>query len=338
MSDPAPRRFTVPPAAAGERLDRFLADRCPDLSRSAVQRAVAAGRVTVDGTPAPSRTRLRPGQQVTLVPLPPPPATAVPQDIPLRVVYEDAHLLVVDKPAGLVVHPAPGHPDGTLVNAVLHHRGGAGALPGEPLRPGLVHRLDRDTSGLLVVALTEAAHRDLAAQLQERTLGRAYHAVCWGRWAEDAGEIAAPLARHPRHRQRMAVVADGRPALTRYRVLSDHGFAQLVEARLATGRTHQIRVHFAWRHHPVVGDPVYGDDRRARGVHSLDRRRADRLVAVAGRQMLHAAWLRLRHPATGETLVLGAPWPDDLRAAVTALGGEPDRFDPGAGGTPPWTG
>jgi len=330
------RRFTVGDDAAGERLDRFLADRCPDLSRTAIQRAVAAGGVTVDGGAVPSRTRLRPGQRVELRPLPPPPSKVVPEDIPLMVLYEDDQLLVVDKPAGLVVHPAPGHRGGTLVNALLHRYG---SLPGEAGRAGLVHRLDKDTSGLLVVARTEAAHRHLANQLAERALGRVYHALCWGSWRPDRGEIDAPVGRHPRQRQRMAVIDGGRRAVTRYRVLADFGFVQLVEASLLTGRTHQIRVHFAHRHHPVVGDPVYGDDRRASNVHPLDLTRARRLAAVAERQLLHAAWLRLRHPTDGREMVFRAPWPDDLREAVVLLGGDPSLDDPASPeATDPWTG
>ncbi|MBU1072771.1 RluA family pseudouridine synthase, partial [bacterium] len=184
----------------------------------------------------------------------------------------------------------------------------------------LVHRLDKDTSGLLVVALTEASLRDLQSQLQDRTLGRTYETLSWGRWAEDAGTLTGALGRHPTQRQRMAVLAaGGKPAVTRYEVREDFGFVQRCEVWLETGRTHQIRVHFAHHHHPVVGDTTYGDDARAKGVHPLDRRTADALVAAAGRQMLHASELRLRHPRSGEEMSFAAPPPDDFRRALDIL-------------------
>ncbi len=327
MSEPAERLFTVAAPEAGSRLDLFLDRRCPDLSRSHVQRALAAGRALVDGRPRRKSFRVGAGQQVRFRPLPPASAVAEPEDLPLAVVYEDEDLLVVDKPAGLVVHPAPGHRGGTLVNAVLGRRGRFTA-GGDPLRPGIVHRLDRDTSGLLVVALNERSHRSLAGQLAARRMGRLYLALSWGRWAEPEGEIDLPIGRHPRRRQRMAVVArGGRPARTTYRVAEDHGFAQLCEVRLRTGRTHQIRVHFAHLGHPVVGDPVYGDDRRARGVAPALRGSAEGMVARARRQMLHAARLSFRHPRTGKELSFTAPPPADLGAVLAWLrgGAAPDK-------------
>jgi 23S rRNA pseudouridine1911/1915/1917 synthase len=247
---------------------------------------------------------------------------AVPQDIPLDVVHEDDHLLVVDKPAGLVVHPAAGHPDGTLVNALLHHCRHL-ATGSDPLRPGLVHRLDRDTSGLMAVALDDAAHRHLTDQLQSRAMGRTYHTLSWGRWDSDAGTLTGDIGRDPRQRQRMGVVkAGGKPAETRYEVREDFGFVQHCRVELATGRTHQIRVHFAHHRHPVVGDTLYGDDARRRGVHNLDRARADRMVKGARRQMLHAAELRLVHPATGEALVFRSDLPADMAAVLADLRAE----------------
>jgi 23S rRNA pseudouridine1911/1915/1917 synthase len=321
MPEPSlqPRSFVTTPEESGLRLDVFLAARCPDLSRSRVRADLAEpGAALVDGRPRPPGFRLKAGQVVVFRSGTRPALSAAPQAIDLDVVWEDEHLVVVNKPVGLVVHPAAGHPDGTLVNALLHRRGPF-AAGGDPLRPGIVHRLDRDTSGLLVAALTEQAHRRLAAQLQARRLGRVYLSLSWGQWGRDEGELDGPVARDPRHRQRMAVVAGGRAALTRYRVLEDFGFAQLCRVELATGRTHQIRVHFAHGGHPVIGDAVYGDDARARGLHGPERRRAELVARQAGRQMLHAAELSFRHPETGAELVFTAPPPADFAAVLAIL-------------------
>lgn len=321
MTDPGQeRRFRVEPAEQGLRLDLFLGARCPDLSRHRIQQSVAEGLALVDGRVRRKGYRLAAGQEVGFRPLPPPPATATPEDLPLAVLHEDDDLLVVDKPAGLVVHPAPGHPAGTLVNAVLGRRGGF-AAGADPLRPGIVHRLDRDTSGLMVVALNERSHRALAAQLAARTLGRVYLALAWGQWPQAAGEIDLPIGRHPRRRQRMAVVPGGRAAQTAWQVEQDFEFAQLCRVRLRTGRTHQIRVHFAHLGHPVVGDPLYGDDDRARRVPPPRRAAAAEMVRLAGRQMLHAAELTLRHPVSGRELSFASPPPPDLAAVLASLRG-----------------
>jgi 23S rRNA pseudouridine1911/1915/1917 synthase len=316
------RVLQVAAAQAGARLDRILADHAPDLSRSQLQKAFARGEVLVDGRPRPKSFRPAAGAEVSYVPPQREPLTAAPQDIPLDVVHEDADLLVIAKPVGLVVHPAPGHPDGTLVNA-LAHRGLELADTGDPLRPGIVHRLDRDTSGLLVVARTPRAHQALAAQLQDRTLGRVYLALAWGCWPRATGTLTGAIGRHRRDRQRMAVVRrGGREAITHYEVAEDLGCVQLCRVRLETGRTHQIRVHFAHHGHPVVGDPIYGDDHRARNVAPADRQRAAQLVRAAGRQLLHAAELHLRHPADGRPLVFRAPPPADFQAALGAARGD----------------
>lgn len=314
----APRVFVVDPDETGLRLDHFLTARCDDLSRSRVQRAVEAGDAHVDGRPQPSRFRVETGQTVAFTPPPPPPSTAEPEDIPLDIVHQDDHVLVVDKPAGLVVHPAPGHPCGTLVNALLHRFRG---LPGgDGMRPGLVHRLDKDTSGLMVVALTESAMIALQDQLRDHTLARVYETLSWGQWDADAGELHGAIGRHPNLRQRMAVLErGGRAATTRYEVREDFGFVQRCEVRLETGRTHQIRVHFAHHNHPVVGDALYGDDARLKGVHPLDRPAALAMAAAAGRQMLHARGLGFAHPATGEALAFTAEPPADYTAALAAL-------------------
>lgn len=318
MSEP-PVVLRVTAAEVGDRLDRIITAHLVDLSRSRLQKAFAAGDVAVDGRPRPKSFRPAAGAEIVLV-VPAPETTELsPEDIPLDVVYEDADLLVINKPAGLVVHPAPGHRDGTLVNALLHRHRNLVDI-GDPLRPGIVHRLDRDTTGLMVVARTPAAHFALSEQLRDRTLGRIYLALSWGAWTEDAGELQGDIARHPRDRLRMTVVEHGgREASTRYEVLDDLSFVQLCRVELATGRTHQIRVHFTHHGHPVVGDPLYGDDRRARNVRPVDRQAAARLVAAVPRQLLHAAELRLRHPGDGRVLDFEAPLPTDFATALAGL-------------------
>jgi 23S rRNA pseudouridine1911/1915/1917 synthase len=312
-----PLVFQVAPEEAETRLDHILAARRPDLSRNRIQRALDAGHATVDGRERPSRYRPRVGSEIVFRPPVAEVVDAVPQDIPLTVIYEDADLAVLDKPAGMVCHPAPGHPDGTLVNALLHRYRG---LPGEPVRAGLVHRLDRFTTGLLVVARTEAAHRDLSEQLRNRRLGRRYSALSWGQWDESTGRLEGALGRHPHQRLKMAVLErGGRPAFTRYEVVEDFGFMQYCDVELETGRTHQIRVHFAHWHHPVVGDPLYGDDQRAVQVHPLDMQVARAVTRVADRQLLHASALRLRHPVSGEELSFASPLPGDFADCLRLL-------------------
>ena len=316
--DPQEQAFITGPEDEGQRLDSFLAKRCPDLSRSRIHADMKEELVLVDGRPRPKGFRLRAGSRVVFRPGARPEIKAVAQDIPLNIVHEDDHILVINKAAGMVVHPAVGHPDGTLVNALLHHCRNL-STEGGPLRPGIVHRLDRDTSGLMAVALTDTAHRHLAAQLQDRRMGRTYVTVSWGRWKQDQDTLTGDIGRHPRFRQKMAVVNQGgKPAVSRYRVLEDFGYVQLCEVQLETGRTHQIRVHFAQHGHPVVGDRMYGDDLRARGIHNLDRRSADRMVKAADRQQLHAVELRLVHPVTDEGLEFSAEPPADM-AGVLAL-------------------
>lgn len=294
----------VPPAAAGMRLDRFLAERAElGLSRSRIQQLIREGRVRVDGRPARPSQPVRPGSRVWVQVPPPEPLEAVPEAIPLDVVYEDADLLVICKPRGMVVHPAPGHRSGTLVNALLVHCRDLAGIGGA-LRPGLVHRLDRDTTGLLVVAKTEHAYRHLAAQLKRREMERRYLALVRG-VPPPEGTVDAPIGRDPRRRVRMAVVPDGRPARTHFRVLEAFGDRYaLLEARLETGRTHQIRVHLASIGHPVAGDPLYGG-------------RAGEL-GLAG-QALHAYRLAFTHPRSGERLAFEAPLPADFAAALERL-------------------
>lgn len=316
---PIPREFTVAEEHDSLRLDQFLVEVCGDTSRNRVHTDLVAGLVLVDGRQRPKNYRLGTGQVVTYQPAVPEQMHAVPQDIPLDIVHQDEHLLIVNKPAGLVVHPAVGHPDGTLVNGLLFHVKGLSA-GGDPLRPGIVHRLDRDTTGLLAVALTDKAHRSLALQLQNHRMGRTYSTISWGTWPGATGTLTGDIGRHPRFRQKMAVVErGGRSATSHYTVVDDFGFAQFCRVELETGRTHQIRVHFAYNGHPVVGDSLYGEDKRARGIHNLDRRLADWMVRETRRQMLHAAELRLEHPETGEALVFQAPLPGDMEHVLAGL-------------------
>jgi 23S rRNA pseudouridine1911/1915/1917 synthase len=315
------RILLVGTADAGQRLDRFLALQCPDFSRSQIQNALAAGRVTVDDRSRPKSFRVSAGDEVHFEPLPPPVTSAIPQDLPLRIVYEDDDLVVVDKQAGLVVHPSAGHPDGTLVNALLHHCRRLAAA-GDPLRPGIVHRLDRDTTGLIVAALSDEALRSLTSQMKRRLVRRGYLALSWGRWPQNEGVLKGAIGRSRYDRQKMAIVTTGgREAESHYRLLEDYEFCQLCRVALRTGRTHQIRVQFAHHGHPIVGDRVYGDDKRAQNVRPVDRSVAVRVVHLAGRQMLHSETLTLVHPRDGRPLEFHAPPPPDMAAALALLRG-----------------
>jgi 23S rRNA pseudouridine1911/1915/1917 synthase len=301
-----------------ERLDRFLADQL-QLSRTQAARLVAGKAVTVGGRVARASHTLTRGDRVAVTfPADEPPRTLTPAAIPLALVYEDEHLAVIDKPAGLVVHPAPGHWDDTLVNALVAR--GTTLAGGAEGRPGIVHRLDRDTSGLMLVAKTDLAHRRLGAALAARKVRRAYAALAWGHLDESPLAIEAPLARHPRDRKRMAVLPEGRAARTDAYVVARFGVADLLRLELHTGRTHQIRAHLEHVGHPVVGDPVYagGGSRRIGGP---ARAVADSLARLTPRQALHAAWLGFRHPATGEPLEFRSEWPLDLRAALAHAAG-----------------
>jgi 23S rRNA pseudouridine1911/1915/1917 synthase len=302
-----------------ERLDRFLADQL-GLSRTQAARLVAEKSVIVDGKPARASRLLARGERVTVrFPEHEPPRTIQPAAIPLSVVFEDEHLAVLDKPAGLVVHPAPGHWNDTLVNALVAR--GTTLSGGAAGRPGIVHRLDRDTSGLMVVAKTDLAHRRLGAAIAARRMRRSYAALVWGHLGEGVTIIEAPLARHPTDRKRMAISPLGRPARTDASVVARFGAVDLLRLELHTGRTHQIRVHLQHIGHPIVGDAVYtgGGSRRISGA---GRRGAERVERSAPRQALHAAALAFRHPATGASLEFQSEWPPDLRPTLVAAGGE----------------
>jgi 23S rRNA pseudouridine1911/1915/1917 synthase len=311
--------LTAQDSEAGQRLDRLLADRLATLSRSRVKALIEDRRVTADGVTITNPSfRVKSGQRLTIEVPPPVEDRPQPQAIALDIRYEDAELLVIDKPAGMVVHPAPGNPDLTLVNALLAHCGDSFSGIGGVKRPGIVHRIDKDTSGLMVVAKTDRAHAALSAGFADRTIERAYWAVVWGVPTPRAGEIDAPIGRSPTNRKKMAVVGSGRPARTLYRVVRPLGLtASLIECRLKTGRTHQIRVHMTEQGHPLVGDPVYGRSRPARTKH-LDPAQAAALTGFP-RQALHAWLLGFDHPVTGETLRFESALPADLAKLIAVL-------------------
>ena len=301
----------IPPEYAGQRLDQALAQLLPDYSRARLQQWLKAGHIQVDGQLRRARDRVLGGERVSGQWSEPATLSHRGQAIPLDICYEDAELLIINKPAGLVVHPAAGNPDGTLLNALLHHAPELAALP----RAGLVHRLDKDTTGLLVVARTLRAHSALVEQLQQRTLGREYQAVVNGRLVA-GGCIDAPLGRHPVDRKRMAVVSSGKTAITHYRVQTRFRAHTQVHIQLQTGRTHQIRVHFSHRRHPIVGDPLYGGRPRVPAQASAECIEALRSFP---RQALHAARLSLIHPASGEPLSCSAELPDDMVNLLSVL-------------------
>ena len=313
---------------AGWRLDRFLAAALPDFSRSRLKQLLDGSAVSLGArTIKDANHRVKPGESYMVVIPPTAPATPQGQDIPLDVVYEDKDLIVIDKPPGLVVHPAAGNPDGTLVNALIAHCGPGVLRIGGEERPGIVHRLDKDTSGLLVAAKTERAIASLAKQFANHTIERAYNAVVWGAPRDASGLIESQIGRSPFDRKRMTVLrAGGKRAATRYKVLEKFGpaerpFACLIECRLETGRTHQIRVHLTHLGHPLIGDPQYGRNRSAPRAKSPAEDRAFTAAANFPRQALHAFVLGFQHPSLHKTLRFEAPWPADFAELVEALRG-----------------
>ena len=314
-------RHTVA-ANDGSRLDAYLAAQLP-LSRSRIVQLIETGMVRVDGEVPRKRDVPAVGNLIEVRVPPAEPSPLTPEPIALDILYQDPDLLVIDKPAGLVVHPAPGHRSGTLVNALLHQVDDLSGIGGV-LRPGIVHRLDRDTSGLLIVAKNDLAHRRLAEDLRRRRIVRRYLAAAWGHLAREEETVDAPIGRHPGDRKRMAVVEGGRRAVTHFRVLERWRAADLVQAQLETGRTHQIRVHLAQLGHPVVGDPVYGAGRE-RGFSGDARGWARQLARRVTRQFLHAAELRFVHPRSGEEMRFKSDLPADLQGAMSwARGGDGD--------------
>jgi len=303
-------RLETPPDAAGQRLDVWLAQARPEHSRARWQQLIRDGHVRTDDAPRKPNHTLRGGECVSWDEPPPVDIPLVAEDIPLDILYEDDQLLVVNKPPGLVAHPAPGHAAGTLVNALLHHCGDLTGIGGAK-RPGLVHRLDKDTSGALVIAKTEPTLRALIEQFREREVGKIYLALVWGHPAPPFGVIRTLIGRHPHHRQKMSADGGGRPSVTHYETLETFREIAALQLRLETGRTHQIRVHLKHIGHPVIGDPTYGFRRLPR-----------ELPTAADRQMLHAHRLTFRHPATGRLMEFVAPLPDDFRRLLAALRAE----------------
>lgn len=292
-----PIRLRASEESKNQRLDAFLASSLDGLTRSQATRLIESGEVAVDGRAVSKSYKLAGGEDIAVTLPEPEPVEAVPQDIPLDVVYEDADVIVVNKPSGMVVHPAPGHPDGTLVNALLYHCAGTLSGIGGALRPGIVHRIDRDTSGLIIAAKNDAAHQYLSAQLADHTLARTYECIVVGALREDRGTVDAPIARHPTDRKRMAVVAGGREAVTHWEVIARYPGYTHVRCRLETGRTHQIRVHMAYIGHPILGDTVYGAKKEVPGLTG---------------QCLHAVGLRFLHPRTHEVVELFCPLPEEF--------------------------
>ncbi len=296
--------FVIGQDAAGERLDSVLASLLEEVSRSYVQKLIEGGGVFVDGKPALKKNiKLVPGSMINLTIPAAKPCEAEPQDIPLDVVYEDEDLIVVNKPKGMVVHPAAGNADGTLVNALLFHCGKLSSINGVE-RPGIVHRIDKDTSGLLVCAKSDAAHRGLSQQLAEHSVTRMYRAVVYYRLREEQGTVEGPIGRDPKNRLRMAVVEGGKPAVTHYRLVESFNGFSMITARLETGRTHQIRVHMAYINHPLLGDTVYGPAKQPFGLKS---------------QVLHAEILGFVHPVSGQYLEFSAEPPKEFTEVIEKL-------------------
>ncbi|HVI49777.1 MAG TPA: RluA family pseudouridine synthase [Candidatus Sulfotelmatobacter sp.] len=314
--------LSVDPSQAGIRLDKWLVGQLPEMSRSRLQSLIAEGYVEDEDGPvdnASAKVKAGDSYQVTVPPAEP--AVPLPEDIPLTVLYEDDHLIVVAKPAGMVVHPAPGNMSQTLVNALLHHCAGTLSGIGGVRRPGIVHRLDKDTSGLMVAAKSDVAHHGLAAQFAEHSITRAYRALCWGVPLPRQGEISGRIGRSSTDRKKMAVVTrGGKEALTRYQVMRSFAdIVSLVECRLATGRTHQIRVHMTSIGHPLIGDQVYGRGRTAKGKALTVEQKA--ILDHFPRQALHAYLLGFFHPATGERLEFSSDIPRDFMDIIDTLEG-----------------
>ena len=298
------RLLTTTESDTGTRLDAYLAANLEATTRSAAVKLIEGGHVTVNGKIPAKNDKLRPGETVEVTLPEAEEVDLIPQDIPLDIVYEDADVIVVNKPKGLVVHPAPGHSDGTLVNALLYHCGDSLSGIGGEKRPGIVHRIDRDTSGLIIAAKNDAAHVSLSAQLQGHTLSRVYRCIVTGNLRQDSGTVDAPIARHPVDRKKMAVVAGGRRAVTHWTVLERFQGFTYVECRLETGRTHQIRVHMAYTGHPILGDTVYGSKKEVKGLQG---------------QCLHAVGLRFIHPRTGEAVELSCPLTEEFETQLRKL-------------------
>jgi 23S rRNA pseudouridine1911/1915/1917 synthase len=302
-------------AQHGLRLDRALAELMPEHSRSSLARLIEEGRVSLDGKKAEkSSMRVAAGQRVEIEIPPPAPSGVASQDLPLTILFEDDDLVIIDKPAGIVVHPAAGHSDRTLVNALLFHVRNLSGIDGE-VRPGIVHRLDKDTSGLMVIAKNDAAHRKLAVEWGTDRVRKEYLAIVYGTPKQQRATIEAPIGRDPRNRKRMSVVAGGRSAVTEYAIEQPLRHASLLRLRLRSGRTHQIRVHLKHLGHPIIGDPLYSGP-QWRGIPD---KRLQKAIAAFPRQALHAARLTIPHPRTGKQMTFESPLPEDMQVLLAAL-------------------
>lgn len=316
-------RIIVDEESAGQRIDSFLSENIPDLSRSRIQKAVRSGEVLVDGVPAAKVSRKTQTSETVQLRFTPPVAMSVePEDIPIDIVYEDSDLVVVNKGAGMVVHPAPGNESGTLVNALLSHCSDLSGIGGV-LRPGIVHRLDKDTTGLMVVAKRDEIHISLSRQLMKREVKRVYFALIWGEMPGVEGSIDKPIGRSPSDRKKMAVLeSGGRDALTYYYVLDTFSPLQYIRVRLGTGRTHQIRVHLSNAGHPVLGDPVYGGNKLRKGsLVKEELELARKALSIIDRQALHAGELSFFHPGKKEKVTFTAPLPPDMESVLALLRG-----------------
>ena len=313
------RQITVPEHQGRERIDRFLARQVGDLSRSKIQALIKDSKIKVNQKPVRSSTLLNPGDSIIIEYPTPPPARALPEPIPLDIIYEDEYLIALSKPPGMVVHPAYGNRSGTLVNALLYHSDSLSGVGGV-FRPGIVHRLDKETSGFMIVAKSDQVHHALANQFSKRLVSKEYDAVVWGELPKLTGIVEAPLGRHPRDRKSFAVVESGKESQTEYRVLESFDFLTLVSLRPRTGRTHQLRVHMAYVGHPIFGDAIYGG--RNRGLGRLDpgrRKLAARYLEMMPRVALHSRSLRFYHPIHKKLMEIVCPWADDLRKLVKTL-------------------
>ena len=314
-------RFTADPGQTTLRVDKFLINKLEDTSRSRIQAAANAGNILANDTPVKPNYRVKPGDVVSVVlPHPPRKIELIPENIPLQMVYEDEDLLVVNKPSGLVVHPGYGNYTGTLVNALMYHMKDNPIFQSGDERPGLVHRIDKNTSGLLVVAKNELALNKLASQFFHKTSKRTYHALVWGDMKEEEGTIYGHLGRNPKNRKQMHVFPDGdqgKEAITHFRVLERLGYVNLVECKLETGRTHQIRVHFQYKAHPLFNDPEYGGDRILRGTTFTKYKQfVQNCFDLLPGQALHAKTLGFVHPKTGQDMLFEAPLPEGLSAVL----------------------
>ncbi len=316
--------FVVAPEQAGQRLDKFLAAQAPELSRTRIQSLVSEGQVSLNGAVWGSAShKLKADDHITINVPEARDDTPVAEDIPLDIVYEDDALIVINKPVGLVVHAGAGHADGTLVNALLHHCGDTLSGIGGVKRPGIVHRLDKDTSGLMLVAKTDKAHKKLSAQLSDRTLHRRYKALVWGAPVPRKGLVDAPIGRHPSNRQKMGVVhRNGREARTQYLLAEEYGPVSMVECTLETGRTHQVRVHMAHAGHPLLGDPLYGLARNGQVSRLKKGGLPEELIPQVldfPRQALHAAEIAFIHPLTDEEMWFESDLPEDMQALISII-------------------